>query len=71
VTPLDTVGLDIYHPGRTYTVDGHTIHIDLHGTRWRWDIHTPDGDHLTGYEQTAGRAGRFALHALQQQGAAA
>jgi hypothetical protein len=63
---LDTSGLDVYHPHRAYTVDGHTIHIGWHGTRWRWEIHTPNGailDH--GYERSAGQAARFALHALQ------
>jgi hypothetical protein len=71
MTYLDTSGLDQYNPHRSFTVDGHTIHITHHGTRWRWDIHTPDGTHLTGTEKNAGEAGWFAMHALDKRKAAA
>jgi hypothetical protein len=66
MTALDTAGLDQYHPHRAYTVDGHTIHINHHTTRWKWELHTPNGTVVGhGYENTPGRAARFALHALQ------
>jgi hypothetical protein len=67
MTPLDTAGLDIYNTHRTYHVDGHTIHIGLHSTRWRWDIHGPDGRHCAaGSETSPGEAGWWAMHALER-----
>ena len=63
---IDTNGLDLQNTHRAVVIDGHTIHITLHSTRWRWDIYTPDGHHLFGYENSPGRAAHFAAYTLDQ-----
>ena len=67
---LDVAGLDQYNTARVYNLDdGHQVTIALHGTRWHWTIHHPDGTVAAGIEATPGRAARFAAHALAQEAA--
>lgn len=64
---LDVAGLDHYNTARVYNLpDGDLVTIALHGTRWHWTIHRPDGTVAAGVEATPGQAARFATHALTQ-----